>query len=191
MWGSRTTDPARSWHRGLAHALGRVTTVTQYDAATSGTVVDEVGFSFDGWGNVTDFDQDHNSVVNGDAYSVAHAYAKATAGRQTVRRSGTTMPHGDALTYSYSSSGGAFDDAMSRVSGISRDRAPIINGLQIPTSSLAKPKRRQSTTMAECTRSILSNVSWRILARTRLAITLRRVLTGKRKNIWRTLNKNV
>ena len=85
-----------------------------------------MGFSFDGWGNVTDFDQDHNSVVNGDAYELAHAYAKATGGRQTVRRSGTTLPNGDALTYSYSASGGAFDDALSRVSGISHGATAVV-----------------------------------------------------------------
>ena len=100
--------------------------MTQCDAASSGTVVDEVGFSFDGWGNVTDFDQDHNSVVNGDAYELAHAYAKATGGRQTVRRSGTTLPNGDAVSYSYSSSGGAFDDALSRVSGISHGATSVV-----------------------------------------------------------------
>ena len=68
----------------------------------------------------------HNSVVNGDAYELAHAYAKATGGRQTVRRSGTTLPNGDALTYSYSASGGAFDDALSRVSGISHGATSVV-----------------------------------------------------------------
>ncbi|MBL8762105.1 MAG: hypothetical protein JNL50_12465 [Phycisphaerae bacterium] len=44
---------------------GQTQTVTQYDHATagSGSVVDEVKYTYDDWGNVTLFEQDHNSAA--------------------------------------------------------------------------------------------------------------------------------
>ena len=46
-------------------ALGQRELVTQYDNATvgSGTVLDEVKFTYGIWGTETKFEQDHNSAV--------------------------------------------------------------------------------------------------------------------------------
>ncbi|MBK8180827.1 MAG: hypothetical protein IPK67_18430 [Planctomycetes bacterium] len=49
-------------------ALGQVETVTQYDAASSGSVVDQVKYLYDGWGNVTNFRQDIDGTVGGSGY---------------------------------------------------------------------------------------------------------------------------
>ena len=45
--------------------LGRRSTVTQHSHATNTAVVDEVKFTYDGWGNVSKFEQDHDSAVGG------------------------------------------------------------------------------------------------------------------------------
>ncbi|MCK4873242.1 MAG: hypothetical protein KAS72_10995 [Phycisphaerales bacterium] len=102
---------------------GQVETATQYDNATvgSGSVVDEVKYTFDDWGGVTNFQQDHNSTVatGGDyLYDVQWTYAKATAGRNTLRISTMTLPDGDVISYGYLSSSGLHDADASRVTSV-------------------------------------------------------------------------
>ena len=104
--------------------LGQIELVTQYDNATagSGSVVDEVKYSFDGWGNTDTFEQDVNSAVGAsgsvDDYEVSYAFAKATGGRNTIRRTSTTLPSGNVITYAYLSTSGSHDDDASRLSHI-------------------------------------------------------------------------
>ena len=101
---------------------GQISTVTQYDNATagSGSVVDEVAYSYDGWGNISKFEQDRNSAVGAsgsvDDYEVSYTYAKATSGRNTIRRASATMPSGNVITYDYLSANGNHDDEASRLS---------------------------------------------------------------------------
>ena len=104
--------------------LGQVETVTQYDAATSGDVVNQVEFAYDGWGFITGIEQDHNGVVGAtgsvDDYEVRFDSAKATTGRNTIRRTGIDYYHGSTLieevTYGYT---GAHAADVSRVGRIS------------------------------------------------------------------------
>jgi len=101
--------------------LGRRQTVTQYDNAAvgSGTVQDEVKLTYDGWGNLEKLEQDRNSAVGAggsvDDYEVSYTYAKATAGRNTVRRTGITLPSSASVSYDYRSVAGRHDDDVSRV----------------------------------------------------------------------------
>ena len=63
----------------------------------------------------TAFRQDHDSTVGGRGYTeVAYTYAKATSGRNTIRRATETLPDGSAYTLNYRA--GNFDDYASRVS---------------------------------------------------------------------------
>jgi hypothetical protein len=77
--------------------------VTQYDNATvgSGSVVDEVKYGYESWGLLSSFEQDRNSAVGAsgsvDDYEVSYAWAKATAGRNTLRRTSLTLPSGNAI----------------------------------------------------------------------------------------------
>jgi RHS repeat-associated protein len=100
-------------------SLGRVSTVTQYDNATvgSGSVVDEVKYSYDNWGNVKTFEQDRNSTVagGGDDYEVSYLFAKATGGRNTVRRTSVTLPGSKTFDFNYSSTNSSPDANASRV----------------------------------------------------------------------------
>jgi YD repeat-containing protein len=99
-------------------SLGRVERVTQYDDATvgSGSVVDEVKYEYGGWGNLTSFKQDRDSAVGGSGYwEVAYTYAKATDGRNTLRRTQVTLPGGTVYKYHYRGGTGSHDaDAAPR-----------------------------------------------------------------------------
>jgi RHS repeat-associated protein len=103
--------------------LGRRQLVTQYDNATagSGSVVDEVKYTYEDWGNLEKFEQDHNSAVGAsgsvDDYQVSYTYAKATGGRNTIRRTGLTLPDGTSVTYIYRDSNRLDADA-SRVTQV-------------------------------------------------------------------------
>ena len=104
-------------------SLGRTQLVTQYDNATvgSGAVVNEVKYTYEDWGNVSKFEQDHNSTVaTGGSllYDVDYTYEKATSGRNTIRRTGMTLPDGNVITYTYHSAGNLHDDEASRVTGV-------------------------------------------------------------------------
>jgi RHS repeat-associated protein len=104
--------------------LGRVQKVNQYDDATVGdpdTVVNEVQYVYDDWGNIETFKQDRDGDGDITAYDVSYTYAKATGGRNTVRRTGMELPNGDDLTFTYASTEGTdniFDDDASRVTNV-------------------------------------------------------------------------
>lgn len=102
--------------------LGRRSTVTQYDAATSGSIVDQVAYTYDGWGGLTKFEQDRDSAVGASGsvndYEVSYAFAKATSGRNTIRRTSMTMPSGAVVEYKYRTRNGIHDDEASRVTDL-------------------------------------------------------------------------
>ena len=98
---------------------GRTETVTQYNAASSGSVVDQVKYIHDGWGNLTNFRQDLDSTVGGSGYwEVAYAYAKATGGRNTLRRTQTALPGGEVFKFHYRTGTASNDDKYSRVTTV-------------------------------------------------------------------------
>jgi RHS repeat-associated protein len=98
--------------------LGRVHLVTQYDSATGGSEVDEVKYLYDDWGNLDTFTQDRDGDSDIEAYEISYTFAKATGGRNTVRRSGMTLPDDTSVTYVYSSTGDLHDDDVSRVTQV-------------------------------------------------------------------------
>lgn len=112
---------------GLAYtSRGQTATVTQFDNATvgSGAATDEVKYTYDDYGNLTQLQQDRNSLVGAsgsvDDQSVSWAYALAapTGGSQMLRCTGETLPGSTSVTYSYTSSGNSMDDASGRVSKV-------------------------------------------------------------------------
>jgi RHS repeat-associated protein len=112
---------------------GQVETVTQYNNATvgSGSIVDEVKYTYDDWSNVTSFEQDRDSAVSGggNQYTVGYSWTKATpsGAHDTLRLTGMTLPgSGDtsSLTFTYDSSGNSLDDATSRVSRLQTGSSP-------------------------------------------------------------------
>ncbi|MEE8153797.1 MAG: hypothetical protein V3T53_02430 [Phycisphaerales bacterium] len=96
--------------------------VTQYDNATvgSGSVVDEVKFTYEDWGNVSKFEQDHDSAIGGTLlYDIDYTYQHAgtSNGRNTIRRTGMDLPDGTTVTFNYTGIG-SFDDNVSRVTKV-------------------------------------------------------------------------
>ncbi|MBI5362690.1 MAG: hypothetical protein HZA53_05890 [Planctomycetes bacterium] len=112
-------------------SLGRTLTVTQYDNATvgSGTITDEVKYTYDGWGNIEKFEQDRNSAVGAsgsvDDYETSYTFAKQTTGRNTIRLATMTLPSGKVITYVCASRSGLFDNASSRVTDV-KDGAVVL-----------------------------------------------------------------
>jgi len=87
-------------------SLGQVNEVTQYSDTAGSTVVDQVEYTWDGWGLPTKFAQDHDTVVSGSGdyyYDFQSTWAKATGGRNTLRRSTLTLPTSRAITLDYAS----------------------------------------------------------------------------------------
>jgi len=112
--------------------LGRVETVTQFsDLSSPTTATDGVKYSYDNWGNLERFEQDRNSAVGAlgsvDDYEVSYAHAKASGGRVALRRSSMTLPSGKAITLTYSSFRGLFDDDASRVSSVADGSLTLAN----------------------------------------------------------------
>ena len=105
-------------------SLGRTQLVTQYDNATvgSGSVTDEVKFTYEDWGMLSQRQQDNNSAIGSDDYDVKYTYAKSTGGRNTIQRSTLKYAYAGTdlatITYEYSSAGGLFDADASRVTDI-------------------------------------------------------------------------
>jgi len=138
---------------------GLVNKVTQYDSSAvgSGNLVDDVKYTYDDWGNIYQFKQDVDSDLDGSAsgravFQVDYAYAKATTGRNTIRRTGTTLPGGTYVEYSYISTGGRLDDAASRVTRVEVDtsiasKVPVtqyeyLGAARLVGTDLLQPKAR-------------------------------------------------
>ncbi|MBK6940452.1 MAG: hypothetical protein IPH13_09665 [Planctomycetes bacterium] len=89
-------------------STGFLSNVVQYDAASSGNVLDEIKYSHDGWLNLSKLEYDKNSLVGAvgsvDHYQIIKTWEKATSGRQAIRLASTTMPSGNVIDVVYSSS---------------------------------------------------------------------------------------
>jgi RHS repeat-associated protein len=89
----------------------------------SGSVVDQVAYTYDGWGNVSAFEQDRNGTVapSGDQYAWGQAWAKNTSGRNAVRISALSLASGartETWDLVYGTAGGRFDNDASRVTQV-------------------------------------------------------------------------
>ena len=96
--------------------------VQQFPTTSSTTALDEVQYTFDDWGNLAESQQDPDSAIGGSgraAFNVQFSYAKVAPSnaRNTIRRTGMTMPDGTAVTYSYDTSG-SLSDTLSRVNEV-------------------------------------------------------------------------
>ncbi|HLP85567.1 MAG TPA: hypothetical protein VK157_14555, partial [Phycisphaerales bacterium] len=108
---------------------GLVQTVTQYNAASAGSVTDQVLYLYDDWGNNTHFYQDVDSAMNvasgasssGRAsFLVQNTYAKVSSSgtapmlRRTVQASPWFTGSSREIVYGYGTAGG-INDSASRV----------------------------------------------------------------------------
>ena len=98
--------------------LGRKSEITSYDNPTvgSGSVVNELAFVYDDFGQLVTEYQEHCGTVNmSTSLKVQYAYEDGTD--NNVRLTKMTYPDGRQLSYDYGSSGST-DDALSRVASL-------------------------------------------------------------------------
>jgi RHS repeat-associated protein len=96
-------------HGNLAH-------ITSYNAATGGSVVNQVKREFNGLGQLTSEWQQHGGVVTGSSPRVQYTYSLMAGGVNHSRRTGIIYPNGKVLNYNYAS---GIDNAISRLSSLS------------------------------------------------------------------------
>ncbi|CAG1010355.1 hypothetical protein PHYC_03836 [Phycisphaerales bacterium] len=115
---------------------GPVSTVTQYDAATSGNVTDQVKFEYDNWGQISHFRQDVDSTMDSNgasnsgraAFDVAYTVAKSapSGGVHTLRRTAMAYKNGGTtftdVGFTYGSA--TINDYLSRVATVTVGSTP-------------------------------------------------------------------
>ena len=100
--------------------MSRVLTTTSYDAATAGTIVNQVEYSYNGYRLVSETKQEHDGAVDGSTLSVKYTYDDGAAGgvAKYVRLTEVEYPDGREVHYLYDT---GMDDTLSRVSSIADD----------------------------------------------------------------------
>jgi RHS repeat-associated protein len=96
---------------------------TSFDAASGGTVVNQVQRTFNGLGQLTAEYQAHSGVVNtGTTPVVQYAYSEMAGGANHSRPTSLTYPNGRVINFNYAS---GLDDAISRLTSISDSSATL------------------------------------------------------------------
>ena len=105
---------------------GLVTKLTSHSNPTvgSGVVVNDVGLTYNSFGQVISDAQSHNLGVSGTTPKVQYSYANGST--NTIRPTTLTYPNGRALTIGYGTSGG-INDAASRVDGLIDGATTLVN----------------------------------------------------------------
>jgi RHS repeat-associated protein len=101
--------------------MGRLQLLTSYDSDTAGAVVNQVKWTYDGYGNVVKTQQEHYGAVTTGSPAVLYSYDDgASSGvAHFVRLSSVTDPAGRVVYYNYPTSG--IGAALSRLDNIAAD----------------------------------------------------------------------
>ena len=98
-------------------ALGHVSLVTSYDAATGGSIVNQILREFNGLGQLVTEWQEHGGAVDTSiSPKVQYAYSEMASGANHSRLVSMTYPDGYVLDYDYAT---GLDDRISRLSSLS------------------------------------------------------------------------
>ena len=97
---------------------GQLSKVSSHNNATvgSGTIVNQVGFTYNAFNQLIEEAQSHSAAVVGGTPKVGYTYASGSANQ--TRRLTITYPSGRIVTMSYGSANSA-DDRLSRLAGFS------------------------------------------------------------------------
>jgi RHS repeat-associated protein len=95
---------------------GNAALITSFDAATGGSIVNQVKREFNGLGQLTSEWQEHAGAVTGSSPRVQYAYSEMADGANHSRLTSITYPNGKVLSYNYAA---GLDDAISRLSSLS------------------------------------------------------------------------
>lgn len=95
---------------------GNASLFTSYDAASGGTVVNQIKREFNGLGQLTSEWQSHSGSVSGSSPRVQYAYSEMAGGANHSRLTSMTYPNGKVLTFNY---GSGLDSSISRLTSLS------------------------------------------------------------------------
>jgi len=128
--GRRTQDRVTTLGSGVDAAVrriattyevrGMVSTITSYNDAgtgTPGSVLNEVAFTYNDFGQLISDAQQHDGPVTGASLDVQYGYASGAGGSNQIRPTSLTYPNGRVIDYSYGTSGG-MDDKLNRLQAI-------------------------------------------------------------------------
>jgi RHS repeat-associated protein len=91
---------------------------TSYDAASGGTVVNQVEDAYNGLGQMITEWQEHTASVNtSTSPKVQYTYSEMAGGADNSRLTGLVYPNGRTVTYDYGTSGG-LNDTISRLDSL-------------------------------------------------------------------------
>ncbi|MFO0847175.1 MAG: RHS repeat-associated core domain-containing protein [Gemmataceae bacterium] len=123
--GRRTADAVTALGSGVDGAVrrieagydgqGNVALVTSFDAASGGSIVNQVQRDYNGLGQLTSEWQSHSGAVGGGTPRVQYAYTEMAGGANHSRLTSVTYPNGRVVNYTYSS---GLNDTISRLSSL-------------------------------------------------------------------------
>ncbi|MFM7213877.1 MAG: RHS repeat-associated core domain-containing protein [Verrucomicrobiota bacterium] len=105
---------------------GLLDKLTSYDNQDPnlGTIVNEVAYTYNGFGQVTYEYQSHSGVVGGSTPSVQYAYTDGSANH--ARRTSVTYPAGTVISVDYGTAGAA-DDVLNRVKQLKNSTTVLVD----------------------------------------------------------------
>ena len=103
-----------------------ISKLTSYDNATvgSGSIVNEVAFAYNSFGQITSDSQSHSGAVGGGTPQVQYAYTNGST--NMIRPTTLTYPNARAITIGYGTSGG-INDSSSRVDNLTDGATTLVN----------------------------------------------------------------
>jgi YD repeat-containing protein len=135
--GRRTADKVTTLGTGVDGAIRRIQTlydaldrpgsIESYDAATGGSVKNDLEFSYNGFGQVTESRQEHNGAMTQGSLKVIYSYSEAENGDPISRLTSVQYPASGRVVYFHHDdpSGGSdhakMDWILGRVSGVSNN----------------------------------------------------------------------
>jgi RHS repeat-associated protein len=116
--GSNTDDAVLRISRAY-EIRGMVSAITSFDSATpgSGTVLNQVQFTFNSFGQLTFDAQSHGGNVTMSTPGVGYAYDTGGSSSNEIRLNQLTYPNGRTISYSFGTTGG-MSDYLNRVDAI-------------------------------------------------------------------------
>jgi RHS repeat-associated protein len=115
-------------------SVSRLQLATNYSDVGGTTVVNQVKYTFDGWGNTVKEEQEHvGAVVPGTTASHQIAYADGASGgiAKYVRPASMTYPNGRVVYFNYPAAGStSIGDHLSRIDNIANDAGGAVQFAQ-------------------------------------------------------------
>src|SRR5579884_3636068 len=121
---------------------GNPSLITSYNAASGGSIVNQVQRVYNGLGQLTGEYQSHSgAVVQGSTPEVQYAYNEMSNGENNSRLVSMTYPNGYTLNYNYSS---GLNDGISRLSSLSDSSGTLESYLYLGLNTVVERDHPQT-----------------------------------------------